>query len=512
MESLPHASGVGVGEVFFYLLFVMVFGFFDVVGPHQPIVALVDDDVILPCHVEPAEDVTAEILEWTRSDLNPRFVHVWRSGQDLVNTRNPSYRGRSSLFINELKRGNISLKLSREKLSDKGTYECHIPMMGKNYFVKLVVEMFIYFELLSLLISLSGSGENRGGVVLQCESAGWYPEPELLWLDGEGNLLSAGPTETLRGPDNLYTVSSRVTFQAETDSKIIDQLQEAKDTAENLKTQMESKNWESRLIGPNQPIIATAEEDITLPCHLVPGENVAVMTLEWARPDLDPRFVLVCRAGQELIYRKNPSYIGRSSLFTDELKHGNISLKLSKVKPADQGRYRCYIPEKDEEVFIDLVVGAVSSPVISLANLDKAISGVVLQCESAGWYPEPELLWLDGEGNLLSVNLVYKMYDMLDFGLNEQESFKITCNSVFIVSDEYFQLNSSSAAPIIIGVVVSLALSIILILIVVFFIWRRNKTSKTQINLPSCQNYYLKFCLQGLKQHTCKVINLFVLH
>uniref|UniRef100_A0A3Q2VN18 Ig-like domain-containing protein n=1 Tax=Haplochromis burtoni TaxID=8153 RepID=A0A3Q2VN18_HAPBU len=177
-----------------------------VVGPHQPVVALVDDDVILPCHVEPAEDVTAEILEWTRSDLNPRFVHVWRSGQDLVNTRNPSYRGRSSLFINELKRGNISLKLSRVKLSDGGTYECSIPLMEKKSFVKLVVGK-------SLLISLSGTDENRGGVVLQCESAGWYPEPELLWLDGEGNLLSAGPTETLRGPDDLYTVSSRVTVE-----------------------------------------------------------------------------------------------------------------------------------------------------------------------------------------------------------------------------------------------------------------------------------------------------------
>uniref|UniRef100_A0A3P9AVA7 Ig-like domain-containing protein n=1 Tax=Maylandia zebra TaxID=106582 RepID=A0A3P9AVA7_9CICH len=177
-----------------------------VVGPHQPVVALVDDDVILPCHVEPAEDVTAEILEWTRSDLNPRFVHVWRSGQDLVNTRNPSYRGRASLFINELKRGNISLKLSKVKLSDEGTYECSIPLMEKKSFVKLVVGK-------SLLISLSGTGENRGGVVLQCESAGRYPEPELLWLDGDGNLLSAGPTETLRGPDDLYTVSSRVTVE-----------------------------------------------------------------------------------------------------------------------------------------------------------------------------------------------------------------------------------------------------------------------------------------------------------
>ncbi|CAI5661064.1 unnamed protein product [Oreochromis niloticus] len=181
-----------------------------VVGPHQPVVALVDDDVILPCHVEPAEDVTAEILEWTRSDLNPRFVHVWRSGQDLVNTRNPSYRGRTSLFINELKRGNISLKLSRVKLSDEGTYKCSFPLMEKKSFVKLVVASD---AATSPVISLSGIDRNRGGVVLQCESAGWYPEPELLWLDGEGNLLSAGPTETLRGPDDLYTVSSRVTVE-----------------------------------------------------------------------------------------------------------------------------------------------------------------------------------------------------------------------------------------------------------------------------------------------------------
>ncbi|XP_067435715.1 trichohyalin-like isoform X2 [Thunnus thynnus] len=53
----------------------------------------------------------------------------------------------------------------------------------------------------------------NSSVVLQCESKGWYPEPEVFWLDSEGNLLSAGPTETVRGPDDLYTVSSRVTVE-----------------------------------------------------------------------------------------------------------------------------------------------------------------------------------------------------------------------------------------------------------------------------------------------------------
>ncbi|KAL4007872.1 hypothetical protein ACER0C_001724 [Sarotherodon galilaeus] len=254
---------------------------------------------------------------------------------------------------------------------------------------------------------------------------------------------------------------------------------------------------QSRLIGPTQPIIATAGKDITLPCHLVPGENVAAMTLEWTRPDLDPRFVFLWRAGQDLINMKNPSYIGRSSLFTDELKHGNTSLKLSKVKPADEGRYRCYIPDKDEEAFIHLVVasGAVSSPVISLANLDEAISGVVLQCESAGWYPEPELLWLDGEGNLLSAGPTETLRGPDDLytvssrvTVEKRHSNNITCRvqqrntnqsreTHKHVPDELFQLTSSSAAPVIIGVVVSLAV-IILILIGVFFLWRQNKKKK----------------------------------
>ncbi|XP_035531129.1 butyrophilin subfamily 2 member A2-like [Morone saxatilis] len=65
----------------------------------------------------------------------------------------------------------------------------------------------------SPVISLLGIDRNRGAVILNCDSNSWYPEPEVVWLDGEGNLLSAGPTETVRGPDDLYTVSSRVTVE-----------------------------------------------------------------------------------------------------------------------------------------------------------------------------------------------------------------------------------------------------------------------------------------------------------
>uniref|UniRef100_A0A3B5AVU1 Immunoglobulin V-set domain-containing protein n=1 Tax=Stegastes partitus TaxID=144197 RepID=A0A3B5AVU1_9TELE len=104
------------------------------------------------------------------------------------------------------------------------------------------------------------------------------------------------------------------------------------------------------------PIVATLGDSIILPSYLEPEYDATTLTVEWTRPDLKPRFVYVSRWAQELEHMKNPAYKGRTSMFNDELKHGNISLKLSKVKQADAGRYRCFIPETREDTFMELVV------------------------------------------------------------------------------------------------------------------------------------------------------------
>uniref|UniRef100_A0A3Q1C3X4 Ig-like domain-containing protein n=1 Tax=Amphiprion ocellaris TaxID=80972 RepID=A0A3Q1C3X4_AMPOC len=191
------------------------------IGASQPIVATLGDDIILPCHLEPAEDVTEMTLEWSRPDLIPRFVYVWRSGLELEGKKHKTFQGRTTLFTEELQHGNISLRLNRVKLSDKGTYSCYIPTLEKQTNVQLVVGAAS-----PPVISLAGINGHTGGVVLQCESAGWYPEPEVLWLDAEGNLLSAGPTETVRGPDDLYTVSSRVTVEKKHGNKFTCRVQQ----------------------------------------------------------------------------------------------------------------------------------------------------------------------------------------------------------------------------------------------------------------------------------------------
>ncbi|XP_036969056.1 butyrophilin subfamily 3 member A2-like [Acanthopagrus latus] len=195
--------------VFLHLLWPCA-GQSQVVGPSQPIVVIAGDDIILPCQIEPAVDASVMTVEWTRPDLNPRFVHVWRDGVELENKKHPSYNRRTSVSVNKLRCGDISLKLSKVRLSDSGKYRCFIPTLGRESTVELVVGVIS-----SIVLSLERTGKNEvsSGLALKCKSTGWYPEPEVFWLDGEGNLLSAGPTETVRGPDDLYTVSSRVTVE-----------------------------------------------------------------------------------------------------------------------------------------------------------------------------------------------------------------------------------------------------------------------------------------------------------
>ncbi|KAM8747565.1 uncharacterized protein AB9X84_015553 isoform 4-T4 [Acanthopagrus schlegelii] len=195
--------------VFLHLLWPCA-GQSQVVGPSQPIVVTAGDDIILPCQIEPALDASVMTVEWTRPDLNPRFVHVWRDGVELENKKHPSYNRRTSVSVNKLRCGDISLKLSKVRLSDSGKYRCFIPTLGRESTVELVVGVIS-----SVVISLERNGKDEvsSGLALKCNSSGWYPEPEVFWLDGEGNLLSAGPTETVRGPDDLYTVSSRVTVE-----------------------------------------------------------------------------------------------------------------------------------------------------------------------------------------------------------------------------------------------------------------------------------------------------------
>ncbi|XP_039454936.1 myelin-oligodendrocyte glycoprotein-like isoform X2 [Oreochromis aureus] len=108
----------------------------EVISPFQIVEAEIGDDVILRCYLGPVSNVSNVTMEWTRADLDPRFIHVWPERPDL---QNPAYKGRTSLNTDGMKDGYMWLKISPVKWSDEGMYTCFSPELDEKSTVQLIV-------------------------------------------------------------------------------------------------------------------------------------------------------------------------------------------------------------------------------------------------------------------------------------------------------------------------------------------------------------------------------------
>ncbi|XP_045067731.1 CD276 antigen-like, partial [Coregonus clupeaformis] len=180
-------------------------GTVQVAGSAEPIVALVGDDVILPCTLRPTNSAVYQTVEWQRPDLKPKEVHLYRDEKDDLVLQNPSFRGRTSLFKEELVEGNASLKLTRVELYDAGNYTCYVALLDHQ---KTTIQLIVGAASRPV-ISIEGIKGDE--VVLRCEAEGCYPEPVMEWCDVHGRVLpAAGPPETSRDREGCYTVTSHV--------------------------------------------------------------------------------------------------------------------------------------------------------------------------------------------------------------------------------------------------------------------------------------------------------------
>ncbi|MBN3320128.1 BT1A1 protein, partial [Atractosteus spatula] len=181
---------------------------FQVLGPAGPVVAVAGEDTVLPCYLSPR--ISAEGLEirWIKEELaDPVFLY--QNQNPSLDNQIPSYRGRAALFPGELSKGNTSLKLAHVRGSDDGRYKCLVQSL--EWYEDAAIQVAVRAVGGQPVVSVTG--HHGQGVRLGCESKGWFPEPEVVWLDSEGQSLTADPTETHRDSQDLFTVRRQVTVQ-----------------------------------------------------------------------------------------------------------------------------------------------------------------------------------------------------------------------------------------------------------------------------------------------------------
>uniref|UniRef100_A0A669EKA1 Ig-like domain-containing protein n=1 Tax=Oreochromis niloticus TaxID=8128 RepID=A0A669EKA1_ORENI len=156
---------------------------------------------MLPCSSERGSDA---IIHWFQLSAGNLFVHLFYDGHDQLAVQNQRFRGRTSLFPDQVSSGNASLLLTRVKVQDEGRYKCQaITRRG-------IKESFITLKMDAPVREVNiEKAENR----IICSSEGIYPEPVLTWSTSRQTVFRSTTIVQQSGPNGeLYNIKSSVIF------------------------------------------------------------------------------------------------------------------------------------------------------------------------------------------------------------------------------------------------------------------------------------------------------------
>ncbi|KFO38000.1 CD276 antigen [Fukomys damarensis] len=157
---------------------------------------------------------------------------------------------------------------------------------------------------------------------------------------------------------------------------------------------------------PEDPVVALVGTDATLRCSFSPEPDfsLAQLNLIWQLTDTK-QLVHSFAEGRD----QGSAYANRTMLFPELLARGNASLRLQRVRVADEGSFTCFVSIRDfGSAAVSLQVAApYSKPSMTLEPSKDLRPGdlVTITCSSYRGYPEAEVLWQDGQGTPLTSNV-----------------------------------------------------------------------------------------------------------
>ncbi|KAK2103300.1 hypothetical protein P7K49_017156 [Saguinus oedipus] len=248
-------------------------------------------------------------------------------------------------------------------------------------------------------------------VTITCSSYRGYPEAEVFWQDGQGAPLTSNVTTSqMANEQGLFDVHSvlRVvlgangTYSCLVRNPVLQQDAHGSVTI----TPQRSPTGAVEVQVPEDPVVALVDTDATLRCSFSPepGFSLAQLNLIWQLTDTK-QLVHSFTKGRD----QGSAYANRTALFPDLLAQGNASLRLQRVRVADEGSFTCFVSIRDfGSAAVSLQVAApYSKPSMTLEPNKDLRPGdtVTITCSSYRGYPEAEVFWQDGQGTPLNSNV-----------------------------------------------------------------------------------------------------------
>ncbi|MBZ3875617.1 Butyrophilin-like protein 2, partial [Sciurus carolinensis] len=320
-----------------------------VIGPSQPILVRVGEDIQLTCYLFPKANAQSMEVRWVQAHHYPA-VYVYMNGDHVAREQMVDYRGRTALMSDAIHEGRLTLQIRNARTSDDGQYQCLFEKDGVYQKASLDLKVVAVGSSPRITMEVLTDGE----IQLMCTSNGWFPQPQMQWRDMEG--------KTIPSISEILHSDSHGLFHVETS-----------------------------LLIPNSSMANVTCSISNLPLG---EEKKAAFTLSECSPHAHAQIspaMLVLQNGQEQSGEQMLEYQGRIKLVGESISKGDMALLIQHMKASDNGQYWCHFKDGNisQEAFMELnVIGLGSSPHVHMTGPKEG--GIQMLCSSGGWFQKPK--------------------------------------------------------------------------------------------------------------------------
>ncbi|XP_037828990.1 uncharacterized protein LOC108228352 isoform X3 [Kryptolebias marmoratus] len=278
------------------------------------------ENCVLPCTFLGGDEVIIKYLYLGKS----LCVHFFYDNKDDLKAQDERFRNRTSLFKDQISRGNTSLLLRRVKIEDEGAYECTVS--STTGMKRSIIYLRVYAPVSEVSISQEG---NR----ITCSSEGIYPEPELTWSTSPpSNMELQDRTRVQQTEEQLYSISS---------SLMVSDRDPDLSYSCTVRTQRNQRNQRRATL--NKPTsVEGSKYKTSIPCC----SDVPVSSFTWR---FNHSQIILTKTEGETSSRVSEEW----RKHVEEVSESG-SLTLKDLTPQQEGVYTCEARNKEETIKTDI--------------------------------------------------------------------------------------------------------------------------------------------------------------
>nr|A8MVG2.2 PUTATIVE PSEUDOGENE: RecName: Full=Putative selection and upkeep of intraepithelial T-cells protein 1 homolog; Short=Skint-1; AltName: Full=Skint-like pseudogene [Homo sapiens] len=140
-------------------------------------------------------------IRWFQSHYT-RPVYLYKDGKDLYGETISKYVERTELLKEAIGEGKVTLRILNVSADDDGQYHCFFK--DRNVYEESITEVKVTAT--SLEIQILIHPPNSKGLLVECNSEGWLPQPQMEWRESRGEIIPPASKSHSQDRNRLFTM------------------------------------------------------------------------------------------------------------------------------------------------------------------------------------------------------------------------------------------------------------------------------------------------------------------